>query len=527
VLPMDFRDGLSALFPPPRDDEPASLRHDIINELSDHLACAYNRELLRGADSSVAQQFVLDRFGDPASVARRLWLDAMKGKIMAQRVFMASCVLVTAASLALVGLVWRQLSMTQREAASAAAAAMRAMALQNDKAQATQEEMLKQMREMSEAIRTTRSLDWNPVTFKVTEGTLEGTPVAGVTIALDEQVKGSAGVGAGPVTPETALRVTDVSGSADFGVVHPGRYFFRVYRDLGKEYLTAGGEFSIEPGSKVQEKIVCPKGPLERAPVRVRAAWPAELEKESLVLYASFSFIPTPLAGREWTLCDGQPSGRANGGRSAPRSRVWPANRAVFCGPGMSMAQVLDLARPLLWTLRGRGRPAVTHEGRTSWYEPMTADFRADKLRDIREPGEAMEWERGTYQPSGVIVLHPTEIAGGNAGTRRFDVLFTSQWQGTGLNMGTYYVLDKPPDPVGADAPRTKVAQKNGRRNMSAGTRPFNDADNRESIPWASWTTEWAPFEVQVGRINEYTIKLPEEVLNVVRDQLKERATAP
>ena len=66
-----------------------------------------------------------------------------------------------------------------------------------------------------------------------------------------------------------------------------------------------------------------------------------------------------------------------------------------------------------------------------------------------------------------------------------------------------------------------------GRRNMIAGTRPFNDADNRESIPWASWTTEWAPFEVQVGRINEYTIKLPEEVLNVVRDQLKERATAP
>ena len=31
---MDFRDTLSALLPPPRDDEPASLRQDIIDELS-------------------------------------------------------------------------------------------------------------------------------------------------------------------------------------------------------------------------------------------------------------------------------------------------------------------------------------------------------------------------------------------------------------------------------------------------------------------------------------------------------------
>ena len=35
--PMDFRDTLSALLPPPRDDEPASLRQDILDELGDHL----------------------------------------------------------------------------------------------------------------------------------------------------------------------------------------------------------------------------------------------------------------------------------------------------------------------------------------------------------------------------------------------------------------------------------------------------------------------------------------------------------
>ena len=193
---MHIRDTLSTLLPPPRDDEPTGLRQDIIDELSDHLACAFNRELLRGADSTTARQRVLERFGDPAAMARRLWLDAMKGKIMAQRVLIASCVVVTAASLALVGLVWRQLTVAQRDAASAAAA-MQAMTRQNDKAQTTQQAMLEQMRAMSESIRTTRSLDWNPVSFKVTEDKPDGLPLAGVSIALEERVNGRGGQGLG------------------------------------------------------------------------------------------------------------------------------------------------------------------------------------------------------------------------------------------------------------------------------------------------------------------------------------------
>src|SRR5262245_7768980 len=101
---MDFRDILSAGFPSPRDDEPASLRDDIVDELTDHLSCAYRRELLRGADPTVAKRRVLERFGDPAAVARRLWLAAMKGKIMAQRALVACCILLTLACLALAAL---------------------------------------------------------------------------------------------------------------------------------------------------------------------------------------------------------------------------------------------------------------------------------------------------------------------------------------------------------------------------------------------------------------------------------------
>jgi putative hemolysin len=68
---------LSARLPPARDDEPPSLRQDIIDELADHLACAKRREMLTTNDEARAEQRVLDKFGDPREVARKLWFLAM------------------------------------------------------------------------------------------------------------------------------------------------------------------------------------------------------------------------------------------------------------------------------------------------------------------------------------------------------------------------------------------------------------------------------------------------------------------
>src|SRR5271168_2044883 len=114
---MYDHDALSAELPPPRDDEPAALRQDILDELADHLGCAYHRELLRGANSVEARRRVMERFGDPAAVARRLWFDAMRGKIMAQRVMIATCLVVTLASLSLAGGMYVQSVVAQRASA--------------------------------------------------------------------------------------------------------------------------------------------------------------------------------------------------------------------------------------------------------------------------------------------------------------------------------------------------------------------------------------------------------------------------
>lgn len=71
--------------PAPMDDEPASVRQDIADELADHLACAYRRELLKSADDRTARQRVLDRFGNPQRIAYQLWFQALWGRIMLNR----------------------------------------------------------------------------------------------------------------------------------------------------------------------------------------------------------------------------------------------------------------------------------------------------------------------------------------------------------------------------------------------------------------------------------------------------------
>ena len=71
--------------PAPLDDEPPSVRQDIADELADHLACAFRRELIRNSDDAAAQERTLDRFGNPQRVAYRLWFQAMWGHIMLNR----------------------------------------------------------------------------------------------------------------------------------------------------------------------------------------------------------------------------------------------------------------------------------------------------------------------------------------------------------------------------------------------------------------------------------------------------------
>ncbi len=79
---MDRPEAFADSFPQPRNDEPASLRQDIADELADHLQNALRRQLLTTPDETSARLQVVDRFGDPQRLARQLWFEAMQEKIM-------------------------------------------------------------------------------------------------------------------------------------------------------------------------------------------------------------------------------------------------------------------------------------------------------------------------------------------------------------------------------------------------------------------------------------------------------------
>ena len=169
---MDFRDCLSADLPAPRDDEPEGLRDDILDELADHLACAYRRELLRGADSATARQRVLERFGDPAALARRLWLDAMRGKIMSQRILVVCCIVLTVISLSLGFVMWSQAADAEgsrRQARNRGTGPKR-----KGTAPRRQAEMIMQLQAISKSASSSKTPEWIPVIFKLTLETWTG-----------------------------------------------------------------------------------------------------------------------------------------------------------------------------------------------------------------------------------------------------------------------------------------------------------------------------------------------------------------
>jgi hypothetical protein len=270
---MEFRESLSTDLPAPRDDEPAGLRQAILDELADHLACSYNRELLRGAKPGEARRRVIERFGDPAGVARRLWFDAMREKIMGQRVLIATCVMVTAACFGMVGLVWNQ---SNRSAAQAAEANRRLAKLLTE-AQSTNQEMLRQLQAIAKASQSPRSPDWIPVTFRLAVEKPDGPPAVGYELALGRGQGGAA-------KPEAIHRRSDATGLADFGVVQPGDWEYSI--QAGGWQVTGG--LNAVPGTSVIKEIVCPKAPSDSVQLKVRVDWPASLADKNLVAVALF-----------------------------------------------------------------------------------------------------------------------------------------------------------------------------------------------------------------------------------------------
>jgi hypothetical protein len=108
--------------PPQHHREPSSLRRDIIDELTDHLAFAAEREMeaaghQAGAghnEEATILKRVLDQFGDPSTIARNLWWGAMKETIMRDRIQFALVIILCLSVLGFMGLFYRQMQTTNQ-----------------------------------------------------------------------------------------------------------------------------------------------------------------------------------------------------------------------------------------------------------------------------------------------------------------------------------------------------------------------------------------------------------------------------
>jgi hypothetical protein len=506
---MEFRESLSALLPSRRDDEPPGLRQEIIDELADHLACAYRRELLRGADASSAHGRVLEQFGDPAAVGRRLWFDAMKGKIMTQRVLVGACLLLVVMSGAALLLVRQQTVQAQRQVVEANATLARALA----QSQATNQEMLKQLQKMAEAVQPGQSPDWIPVSLKLTQETLAGPPAVGYEVALGRGAEGTPngwnGRGGAPMEyaplTEVIHRVSDENGTVDFGVVRPGDWQFDLVRKYGGQNTWhSRGSLNVLPGIKIVKSIVCPKAPPDTGPVTLRVAWPADLAAKGYLLEASFAHAGVSYqAPLHWKL--------------GPNLNVSSSvTRSILCGPREGEIRRTDLGKGpnfYFWEFADPIKGVVDLGREKSNPTNLFADLRTTGAHIELS---AAQLEAGSYYLSGLVVMRSRPPHQLKTAAERFDVLaYAADRESGWLGYPNIKTVSKPPDEDPAYPEGYGMVQI-----WEAGHGPNEPAKRKfVAVSHSYWEASAARFAVHPGALKAWTIQLPDEIIKILREE--------
>ncbi len=259
-MPDALMHDLTADLPPPRDDEPASLRQDIIDELTDHLECATRRELLTNTTASGGRQSpetsapsdaytrALTRFGNPATLARRLWLDAMQEKLMAQKITMGALAVITLVAIGMFVLTWRAMDSVQ------------AMVQDN---QATNTALLARLEGLTETP-VVANYDWCQFKVRLAQDTHDGPPAVGMKVSLQKVVPIYGGGSQSATATNSSISypfqelTSDEQGIAEFSPVPYGPYHLAVKTPDGHMLKQ---DIAVRPGHNVEVTIACPVSP--------------------------------------------------------------------------------------------------------------------------------------------------------------------------------------------------------------------------------------------------------------------------
>jgi len=263
---VGWREAVGEGFGPHREGEPAELRRDIIDELTDHLDCAMRRELVATPDERAAERKVLARFGDPRQIARRLWLDAMKETIMSQRIMLGVVVLLAAACVAASVFAW--LSFRQ--------------------GQELNEALLARLEDLASRPAAAVSVpsELAVAKIRVVEEGEDGKPVTDAEVSL----KGNA---FRDVQPDTVSLSTGTDGVATLGPIRPGPYALHVFTP-GGFYIRNRG-ITLFGGSENEKVVVCPRGAGVRASeadVGITFDWFDDIDPDAALVM--LTFVPVP-----------------------------------------------------------------------------------------------------------------------------------------------------------------------------------------------------------------------------------------
>ncbi len=273
-----------AHLPPVRDDEPTTLRRDILDELTDHLACAFRRELLKTkGERERAEHNVRQRFGDPAKVARRLWLDAMKGRLMTQKVLIGTCAALVVASFAFYTLMWQAIASSQERNALLAAQSQAANAQMLAEAQNTNAALLARLEDIGKAS-AFNDPQWNPVTLRLTSS--DGSaPFRSDVIKVVRVAEREQGGKSWEFWPTA-------EGVVDCGLMQPGKYTIYLESTWGEGCYRS---LTVMPGRSIELTISCPTAPPKSIPIDWNIDWP-----ENLASYENYesSWLLVSLGGR-------------------------------------------------------------------------------------------------------------------------------------------------------------------------------------------------------------------------------------
>jgi hypothetical protein len=297
---------LASPLPEPRPDEPANLRQDILDELADHLNCAVRREQLRGCtEPNEIRRRVMARFGDPLRIAQRLWFDAMREKIMSQRLLIAMCVLTLLVSASALGVTWNWANRQTGLLEQSRAAFQTALAEQKEEIRTILERSAKSDVELAARIEAAtsaakaaqelaaqpaKSPDWVKADFRFVADRSDGPPVRGVR--LDLRSKDSS-LGLGPWEG-----TSDEKGEIHLEPIRFGLAYFRVWSKTDEMIQE---EISIAPGKDVAMTFVCPTTPLKPTPVAIKVAWPEVVAGRELEMWFSEDDVVHPLPEHDWS----------------------------------------------------------------------------------------------------------------------------------------------------------------------------------------------------------------------------------